>query len=324
MRDELTFQSGGERCAAWHWAGQGNDFAGDRTGSSASTAASTGGRPCVVMAHGFGHTRDSGLEPYAEGFAAAGLDVLLFDYRCFGDSTGRPRQLVDWRRHREDYRAAVELARMLDGVDADRIVLWGTSYAGGHVIPVAADDGRVAAVIAQVPVTDGLAAVLEIPRYAGPRALLRATAVAVRDAAGALLGREPVMMPIVGPPGSVAAMTSPDAEPGSRAIAGPTFRNEYCARAVLGATLNRPVTRAADLPCPILFQVADRDTVAPPRSVLKAAWKATGRAEVRRYPIGHFDVYTGAGFERALADQLHFLRRHLAPSQRGVTAATAG
>jgi hypothetical protein len=26
----------------------------------------------------------------------------------------------------------------------------------------------------------------------------------------------------------------------------------------------------------------------------KARWAASGRAEVRRYPIGHFDVYMGA------------------------------
>lgn len=311
MREDLTFESAGERCAAWRWSGEGGEFAGHR------------GRPCVVMAHGFGYTRDSGLEPFGERFAGAGLDVLAFDYRSFGDSTGEPRQLVDWRRHREDYRAAVDFARTLDGVDPDRVALWGSSYAGGHVIPVAADDGRVAAVVSQVPAADGLAAVLEIARYAGPRALLRTTAVGVRDAVGALLGREPVMMPIVGPPGTTAAMTSPDAEPGSRAIAGPTFRNEYCARAVLGAALNRPVTRAADLPCPILFQVADRDAVAPPRAVMKAAWKATGRAEVRRYPLGHFDVYTGEGFERAVADQLHFLRRHLAPAARAAEPAGA-
>lgn len=312
MRNDVTFESGGERCAAWHYAGEGDAFAGGQ------------GRPCVVMAHGFGHTRDSGLEPYAERFAAAGLDALVFDYRTLGDSTGEPRQLVDWRRQREDYLAAVAFARTLEGVDTDRIVLWGTSYAGGHVIPVAADDGRVSAVVSQVPAADGLAAVIEIGRYAGPRALLRVTAAGMRDAVGALLGREPLRMPIVGPPGTLAAMTTPDAEPGSRAIQGPTFRNEYCARGALAAALNRPLTRAADLPCPILFQIADRDSVAPPAAAMKAAWRATGRAEVRRYPVGHFDLYTGEGFERAVGDQLHFLRRHLAPAaERAGSASSA-
>jgi hypothetical protein len=189
------------------------------------------------------------------------------------------------------------------------------------VIPVAAEDGRPVAVISQVPATDGLAALVEIAKYAGPLPLLRLTAVGLRDAVHGLRGQEPIRVPIVGPPGTVAAMTSADAEPGFLAIAGPTFRNEFCARAALDVARNRPVTRAADLPCPTLFLLADRDSVAPPKAAEKAAWAATGRAEVRRYPLGHFDVYVGAALERAIADQLHFLRRHLAVREpAGATA----
>ena len=44
--------------------------------------------------------------------------------------------------------------------------------------------------------------------------------------------------------------------------------------------------------------------------MLKAASKAP-RAEVKRYPIGHFDIYVGEAFERAVADQADFLQRHL-------------
>jgi fermentation-respiration switch protein FrsA (DUF1100 family) len=305
--DDVFIPSHGERLAAWHFRGKGE-----------------APRPCVVMAHGFGGTRDSGLRPFAERFAAAGLDALVFDYRTLGASTGEPRQLISWRRQREDYEAAIAFARTLDGVDPDRIVLWGWSYAGGHAIAVAAGDGCVAAVIAQAPAVDGVAALVAIARQAGVGALLRLTALGVRDALRGLAGREPLRVPIVGPPGTLAAMTTPDAEPGFRAIAGPTFRNEYCARVGLDAVGNRPVTRAADLPCPILFQIADRDTVAPPGTAEKAAWTATGRAEVRRYPLGHFDLNVGEGFERAVADQLHFLRRHLAAGKgEGVAAATA-
>jgi hypothetical protein len=34
-------------------------------------------------------------------------------------------------------------------------------------------------------------------------------------------------------------------------------------------------------------------------------------AEVVRYPLGHFDVYFDDAFERSVADQEAFLRRHL-------------
>ncbi len=67
------------------------------------------------MAHGFGGTKDSGLEPFANRFTAAGLDVLAFDYRGFGASDGQPRQSLSVRRQIEDYHAAVEAAKSLEG-----------------------------------------------------------------------------------------------------------------------------------------------------------------------------------------------------------------
>ena len=63
--------------------------------------------------------------------------------------------------------------------------------------------------------------------------------------------------------------------------------------------------------CPILVQIADRDTIAPPPGARAAAWRAKGKVEVREYPCEHFDIYLGDWRERAIADQLHFLRRHL-------------
>jgi fermentation-respiration switch protein FrsA (DUF1100 family) len=270
----------------------------------------------VVLAHGFAGTVDSGLLPYAERFAAAGFDALAFDYRHFGESDGKPRQLVSIRGQHEDYAAAIGMARSLPGVDPERIVLWGSSYSGGHVVPVAVADGRVAAVIAQVPAMDGLTAVLNVGRYAGPVQLARMTLAGLRDLAASLRGRPPVHLAVVGPPGSMAVMSTPDAEPGMRAIAGQSWRNEVAARIMLVASSYRPGLQADRLPCPILVQIADRDAVAPVKAAQDAAWLATGRAEVRTYPIGHFDIYVGAPFERAVADGLYFLGRHLRPSAR--------
>src|SRR6478672_9832208 len=100
--DEISFTSGHDRCAAWHFPAIGDAFDG------------TGGRPCVVMAPGFASTRDTGgLVAYAQGFAAAGLNVLLFDYRGFAASGGSPRQLVSASRQCQDYRAAIAAALRL-------------------------------------------------------------------------------------------------------------------------------------------------------------------------------------------------------------------
>jgi pimeloyl-ACP methyl ester carboxylesterase len=303
---EITFTSGGVTCAAWHLSAAKDEFAGER------------GRPCVVMAHGFGGTRDTGLLAYAEGFAAAGIDAFVFDYRGFGSSDGTPRQLVSYRRQREDYHAAIGAARRLPGVDPERIVLWGTSYSGGHVVAVAARDRRIAAVIAMTPATDGRAALVQIARYAGVRQLARATAHGLRDAARAAAGRSPHHVPVVGQPGSVAIISTPGAEEGYVAMAGPTWRNEVCARAALEVGLNRPTTAAKRVTCPMLVQVGRNDAVAPPDAARRTAARAN--AKLREYPVDHFDVYAGTWQRRALTDQLEFLSSTLARSRAALAA----
>jgi pimeloyl-ACP methyl ester carboxylesterase len=300
-RREVSFASGGELCSAWYLRAEGDDLTGP------------GGAPCVVMAHGLAGTRDSGLLPYAQAFAAAGMHVVLFDYRCFGHSSGEPRQLASPPRHCEDYRAAVRFARQLEGVDLTRIVLWGTSWSGGHVVYVAADDHAVAAAICQTPDLDGIRTLREIARYAGWGQLARVTVEGLKDKLGALRGRSPHMIPVVAPPGQIGAMTSEEAEPGYKAIAGPSWRNELAARAVLEEGRNRSITVIDKVRCPILVQIADRDSVAPPPQARAAAWRAKGRVEVHEYPCAHFDIYVGEWRDRAISDQLHFLRRHLAP-----------
>jgi uncharacterized protein len=296
----VEFSSGGLRCVATHLSGEGDAFAGE-----------DGRRPCVVLGHGFAGTVDAGLEPYVARFAAAGLDALAFDYRHFGLSDGEPRQLLSVRRQLEDYAAAIARARSLPGVDGERIVLWGSSYSGGHVVAAAVSDGRVAAAISQTPLMDGLAGVANVARYAGPGQLARLTLAGVRDLAAALRGRPPVTIAAAGPPGSLAAMSTADAEPGYLAIAGPSWRNEVAARIMLYAGSYRPGLKAGRLPCPILIQIAERDSVAPVKPAQATARRAAKRAELRTYPIEHFDVYRGAPFERAVTDQLQFLSRHL-------------
>jgi uncharacterized protein len=292
-RDDIRFRSHGETLAGWLYRPEGTD----------------GPVRCVVLAHGFGALKEARLDAYAERFAGAGMAALVFDYRHFGDSTGEPRNLVDIGRQHDDWRAAIAHARGLDGVDPDRIALWGSSFSGGHVIAVGAGDRRVAAIVAQVPHADGIATL----RSAGVANAARLTAAGLIDAAGALLGRPPHYMPIVGPPGTLAAMNSTDAEPGYSRLYpnGFEWRNQVAARIALRVAAYSPGKRAAALACPLLVQVGTRDVVTPPEPARKAA-RAAPRGELADYDAGHFDVYVGETFERSVADQLEFLDRHLA------------
>ncbi|MGW5149381.1 alpha/beta hydrolase [Rhodococcus koreensis] len=299
----VEFISHGQRCAAWHL-----------SGAESAHDAGRGRRPCVVMAHGLGGTRDSGLLPFAEAFAGAGIDVLVFDYRGFGDSAGTPRQLVSYRRHRQDFAAAIEFARTLDGVDPERVAIWGTSYGGGHALAVAARDKRIAAVVAQVAAVDGVATLRSAIHANGLGFMLQANVAGLRDLTRALTRRPPLLVPIVGPPGSLAAMNSADAVTGMRAFAGPTWRNEFAARELLAIPLNRPIATARRLHCPVLLQIGENDAVTPPAVIERLARRIGDSAEIRRYPVGHFDVYVEPWLTPNINDQVTFLRTHLTPT----------
>jgi cephalosporin-C deacetylase-like acetyl esterase len=297
-RVDVDFGSGGATCRAWLY--------------HPHVAPGTAGtlHPCVVMAHGFGATRDASLAPYAERFAAAGMFVLVFDYRHFGASDGEPRQLVSVARQLGDYASAVAFARTLPGVDPERIAVWGTSFAGGHALVTAARVPGVAAAVAQCPMMDGLAAVRGIVGYAGIGQLLRLAAHGLLDLCLAPFGRAHYI-PIVGKPGEPAMMSSADADAGYRSLTPPGFRYEVAARIALFAGFYRPVNHAAEARCPVLVQICEQDSVAPPSAAEEAARRLGTNGEVKRYPIRHFEPYLGAPFERSVTDQLEFLRRHL-------------
>lgn len=300
QRTDLTFSSDGVACAAWLYRPDGE-----------------GRHPVVVMAHGFSATREQRLDAYAERFRTAGMGVLLFDYRHFGASAGEPRQLLDIGRQQADFRAAIAHVRAIDWIDPDRVALFGSSFSGGHVLVIAARDAQIAAVVAQCPFTDGLASLPTL----GARNIGLATVAALRDQLGALLGRPPHYVPAVGPPGSFAIMTSPDAEPGFAALtpAQTGWVNRVGARVALRVGLYRPGRVVPRLDCPVLFCVCDRDAITPAGRTLKYA--ATARhGEVRRYPVGHFEIYVGEPFEHAVADQVEFLRRTLHLSDPAATA----
>ena len=77
------------------------------------------GRPVVVMAHGLAGTMDSGLAPFAEALAAAGLDVLAVRLpRLRRQRRARRARRSSLAGQVDDYRAAMATPpRDLPGVD---------------------------------------------------------------------------------------------------------------------------------------------------------------------------------------------------------------
>ncbi|MEV7398047.1 alpha/beta fold hydrolase [Aeromicrobium sp. NPDC092404] len=288
-RVDVRFASGPVWCAGWWYEPENAETPG----------------PVVIMAHGLGGVKEMRLDAYAERFVAEGYRVLVFDYRHFGASDGEPRELLDIHRQLDDWAAALHHVRSLPQVDRRRIVLWGTSFGGGHVIEAASRDGDVAAIISQCPFTDGFASV----RAVGLRSLVKLTVLGIRDALRGLRGKPPVLVGLAGGRGDAALMTAPDVRPGLDALMppGPRPPERVAARVGLRIPFYYPGRAAASLECPALFCVAMKDSVAPSRSTIWHVRKAR-QGRIKRYRTGHFDLYVEPWFDEVVADQVEFLR----------------
>ncbi len=266
--------------------------------------------PVVVMAHGIGGIKAGGLEPFARRFAGSGFAAVAFDYRHWGESTGEPRQFLSVRRQLEDYRSALAWVRSQAEFDAAAVFVWGTSFAGMHIVELAASEPGLAGAIAQCPLVDGVAGLTNIPAARG----LRLTAHALADLAGSLFGRRPRYVPISVPPGQFGVIATDDAMVGMARLdpGDGSWSNEITARSLLDVTMHRPVKRARNARCPLLMVVAEHDTMAPTRPALAAAAHAP-RGELYRSRGGHYDVYAGGlDHENVLRVETAFLHRHCA------------
>ncbi len=290
-RTDVAFLSRGTRCAAWLYRPVGIDRP-----------------PVVVMAHGFAAEKAFGLSAFAERFAGEGMAVFVFDYRCFGESAGEPRNLVNPSRHLQDWQAAIAHVRALAEVDSHRIALWGSSFAGGHVIVTASREPGIRAIVAQVPFVDAWSSL----RMFGPGYAARSTLAGIRDLFRILTFRRPFTIPVVGDPGSLACMTTADSRAGFLALVpeGSAWKNECPARIALTVGAYRPIKAAPRVSCPALLVMAEKDSLIDPKDVQRTAARMP-KAKLVSMPIGHFDIYSGSVLEKALEVESGFLREQL-------------
>ncbi|MFI4966154.1 MAG: alpha/beta hydrolase [Caulobacterales bacterium] len=268
------------------------------------------------MAGGFAVTKEPGTDLFARRFHDAGFSVLAFDYRHLGESGGAPRQVVRVGEQLADWQAAIDFAPGLPSVDPARLAIWGFSLSGGHVFRVAARTPGLAAAIAQTPNADGQAAARNAARHQTPVALLRFTGRAIADGLGSLFGRQPLLTPLAGAPGTVAVLTTPDALDGDHALNPgnryPAWPQNVAAGSALLSCAYRPGRYAARVACPLLVVVCDQDQSALAAPAARAAGQAP-RGELIRLPGGHYASFLEA-HEEAVAAELEFLQRHLVPA----------
>ncbi|MEE8600982.1 alpha/beta hydrolase [Euzebya tangerina] len=272
----------------------------------------SGPAPTIVMAHGFSATKEMYLDDFAEVFAAAGLGVVVYDNRGFGDSEGQPRQHIDPVQQIRDYRDAITWAQSQQQVDADRIGVWGSSYSGGHVLVVSAIDRRVKCVVAQVPLTYGLESARRLVRgdmFAPTRDMFDA------DRAARMTGEPHAVMPVTAPEGEPCALPTADTYefftqlPPDR---GKGWKNQVTLQSVELFMEYEPTTYIANIsPTPLLLVAARGDHLTPYDLSARAYEAALQPKKLLTLPGGHFDAYVDEAFELSSTVQRDWFVEHL-------------
>lgn len=268
-----------------------------------------GPHPAVVLAHGMGAIKACGLAPFAERFCRAGFVAIAIDYRHWGGSSGEPRDILFYSKQREDCRTAIDWAAANPRIDSERIFLWGVSFAGMHVVEIAASDARLSGAIAQCPLVDSVAGAGTVPVSHA----MRLSGLALWDKVRSLFGAFPIYVPLSVPPGEWGMLASDDAYYSKNLVEpkdGTVWGNRLAARSLLTYLGARPVKKAAAIRCPILLIIGEQDFTVPAEAIKQVAASAP-ESELHFVPGGHSDGFAGGiAHDHVLALQVDFLQRH--------------
>lgn len=268
--------------------------------------------PIIVMAGGFSCVKEMHLGNFARVFASAGLAVLVFDFRNLGASEGAPRQELNPWQQAEDYRHAITHATTLDGIDAQRIGIWGSSYSGGHCLMVAATDRRVKCVSVQVPTISGRETGL---RRVPADKLDALHAAFAEDRAARMKGQPPAVRSVIGDPAQNPLYPSGEArqyfEQASQSA--PSWRNHVTLRSMEFARAYEPGIYAPFIsPTPLQMIVGRQDVITCADLELEAFNRALEPKKLVLLSGGHFAPYE-AEFELASSAARDWFVRHLLP-----------
>ncbi|MDC5235686.1 alpha/beta hydrolase [Acinetobacter baumannii] len=262
----------------------------------------------IIMAHGFAGLRQFKLIQYAQRFAQAGYAVILFDYRYWGGSTGKPREMISINSQLEDWKTMIQYASTCKFIDNRRIVLWGTSLSGGYALSLASELKNIQAIMVQIPYVDGAETAKLYPLQRYPQALKLSS----QDYMGSKMGLNPKRLPVVDQC-KLCFMPTADSYYGYLSIVNPDYywSGEVPARVFFNLMRYRPIQLVRQINIPVLFIAAQHDSLIPIESSREAATNIAPFVSYHEWDMKHFDIYHGSWFEKAVTTQLEFLHQHI-------------
>ena len=102
--------------------------------------------PAIIVGHPMGAVKEQSANLYAQKLAEQGFVTLAIDLSFWGESDGRPRNLVSPDIYAEDFSAAVDYLGAQGFVDRNRIGVLGICGSGSFAISAAKIDPRMKAI----------------------------------------------------------------------------------------------------------------------------------------------------------------------------------
>ncbi len=243
--------------------------------------------PCVIMTHGFTALKEHYLSKFADTFANAGMCVLVYDNRNFGESDGEPRFEVNPALQVRDLSDAISYVQTKPYVNAKKIALWGTSFSGGNIIVTAAEDSRVKCIVAQVPFVKGHHDFLKTTRPDLWDIIQKKYAAYDKARAESKL---PAMTPVVtSDPAKSVVMKEREAYDFFTSL--PEWQNQVTLKSMQMAGDYVPMDWISKIHIPVLFIIADQDTICLTNLALNAFEKITSIKKCVMITGHHFAAY---------------------------------
>jgi len=297
MRKEVFYYSDGLKISAYLY--HPNDWtAGDAP------------RPAVICITGYSGRKDLATIDVPERLAQEGYFTLAPDYRGFGRAEGLKGRHRPLEQAQDTY-DGITFMETVEGVDPDRIGIYGTSYGGAHAIWVAAFDERVKVAVSAVGVGNGdkwLRSVFSAYEWIK---LKEKVLVAARERV--LTGKRTMV------PRTYLCPDDPD-KPKPKLIEevhGIAEVNEYDLESAEALFRYRPEWVAGRIsPRPVLFICGEDDVMVPVEDGPLAVYAACGEPKkLVRIPHGrHNDVYKVVNpecFERCVKETITWFGQYL-------------
>ena len=276
-------------------------------GITLTTRSPSGGkkRPAIILCHGFCGIREILLPQFAEVFTQAGFVAITFDYRGFGDSDGERGRLIP-EMQIDDIVTVINWAKEQPFIDKERVGLWGTSLGGGHVFGAAVKGGGVKCIVSQLAFADGEKNITHHMSSEEKKEFI--STLEKLDAVKKASGREKFV--------SITRVLNDNESKKffeENRTQYPDMDIKIPFLTVKEMLDYKPVQYAAQVTCPSLIVVAEKDTVNPKEQGIEL-YNSVMHEDKQLYFVNnarHYDTYSGEYFDEISAVETEWFKYYL-------------